>query len=136
MPGAFPPTRWSLLQRVGEGTKAQKDVWENLASTYWKPVFAYVRTRFAPSAEEAHDEAAEFFVWMFESDFLERADPERGRFRAFVKVALPNFFRDRARMRSAQKRGGRQSFVPWTSETGETFDLPDVRGRLPEEVLD
>ena len=64
---------------------------------------------------------------------LSKADPRRGRFRAFVKVALSNFFRDRARMRSAQKRGGRQSFVPWTSETGETFDLPDVRGRLPEE---
>src|SRR5262249_42896451 len=58
------------------------------------------------SRERAHELFQEFFAWMLEGDFLAKAEPERGRFRAFLKVALRRFATDELRRAAALKRGG------------------------------
>ena len=58
------------------------------------------------NANEAQDLTQEFFARLLEKDYVAEADPERGRFRAFLLTAFKHFLskeRDKAR---AQKRGG------------------------------
>lgn len=127
----FPSTRWSRILAADEDRR--RAAWESLASAYWKPVYAYVRARWARSNEDALDCTQDFFLWVMSSRFLERADPRRGRFRSFVKTALANFVRDLERKRHTLKRGGGRAPVA-LPESGE--ELPDVADRGPEEALD
>ena len=71
---------------------------------------------------------------LIEGVLLERADPRRGKFRAYVRAALSNFLVDEARKKNAQGRGGGRRFVP--IENPGALDLPDPRGKSPEEALD
>jgi len=138
----FPTTRWSRILTPEGDHEARKAAWTELARTYWKPVFAYVRTRWARTDEEALDGAQEFFLWMMSRDFLERADPARGRFRGLVKVALSNFLRDLERKRRTLRRGGERTFLSFGAGGGDgerelpVLDPADTRGKSPEDVLD
>ena len=124
---AFPSTQWSRL--VGGDARSGL---ETLAQRYWRPVAAYVRTRWARTDEEARDAAQEFFLWVLERDLLAKADPTRGRFRGFIKTSLANFVHDLARRRRTAKRGGDRAFVPMDATP---LDLPDP-GASPDAVLD
>src|SRR5262245_53518495 len=109
----FPSTCWSRFMGHADATpEARAETFETLAGSYWKPIYAYVRARFGKSVEDAKDLTQEFFVWMMETDFLDRPDPARGRFRGFVKAALHNYFLNRERNARTQKRGGDRRFVP------------------------
>ena len=67
---------------------------------------------------------------MLETGFLAKADPARGRFRAFLKTALRHFLRDRERRRRAERRGGTYRHV---SLEGSDPDAPriEVAGEAP-----
>ena len=91
MARAFPSTRWSRILGTGSRSNTTPDV-EALALAYWRPVYGFVRARWARTDEEALDSTQDFFLWMLEGGFLERADPSRGRFRGFLKASLSNFF--------------------------------------------
>ncbi len=130
--GAFPSTRWSQID-AGDGALAA------LATRYWRPVHAYVRRAFASSPDDARDLTQDFFVWVQESGFLAKADPQRGRFRAFLKRALQNFATDASRRAGAQRRGGDVRFVPIATGGAEDdgiLDIADARQCAPEEALD
>src|SRR5947209_7892091 len=101
----FPSTCWSrLLDGFGSPDRsASRRAAEELARNYWKPIYAYVRSAWSKSIEDAKDLTQGFFVWMMESDFLSRADPGRGRFRGFLKVALKHFLGMDERARGALK---------------------------------
>jgi RNA polymerase sigma-70 factor (ECF subfamily) len=47
---------------------------------YWNPVFAFIR-RSGYDRDEAQDLTQAFFALLLEKNFLEVADPQRGRFR-------------------------------------------------------
>lgn len=135
--GAFPSTHWSRLLSLGGGRESRRRAWDSLASSYWRPVFAYVRARWARTQEEALECTQEFFLHLLEGDVLERADPAKGRFRAFVKVSLANFVRDLERKRRTLKRGGARTFLSLGLSPGEpALELPDPAAFGPEEALD
>jgi RNA polymerase sigma-70 factor (ECF subfamily) len=125
----FPDTRWSLVLAGDRGLAL-----EHLAAAYWRPIFGYVRARWARDEAEALDCTQDFFVRLVEGDLLERADRGRGRFRAYVRAALANFLADEGRRRLAKSRGGGHRFVPL--DESDELDLPDTRGRSPDETLD
>jgi len=142
---AFPNTRWSLVlagPRAADAA-ARRAALEELAKSYWGPIRAYVRARWSRSQADAEDGAQAFFAWMLASDFLERATPERGRFRSYVKTALEHFLTDAERKRQALKRGGGRMHVPIAgggagAEDAEdgALELADPSGRSPEDALD
>ena len=141
--GPFPTTHWSRLVHAEPGADAKASseaALTALAQHYHGPIAAYIRTRWARTDEEAFDAAQDFFVWMLESGFVRRADPERGRFRAFVKHALANFLRDRERRRSALKRGGGTRIGSLVDEDGGSLSVVDAREDRraddPADVLD
>ena len=130
---AFPSTCWS---RILGGGPSGRDL-EALARSYWRPVYGFIRAR-GKRAEDAKDACQEFFAWLIERDVLDRADPARGRFRAFLKTALQRFLIGIDRRERAQKRGGGSTVVRLDVRDEDLPDLgvPDLRDRPPEEVLE
>ncbi len=124
--GDFPSTRWSRI--LADGGDSRRPDWDALARAYAHPIAEWLRFALR-DADAADDAAQEFFVWMMESGFTSRADPSRGRFRAFLKTALRHFVVDRARRESARKRGGDRTAVPL-----DEAEAP--KGPAPDEALD
>ena len=130
--GAFPSTCWSEVRdgAASDPARAQSAL-ERLARQYWNPIRSYLAAC-GREAGEAEDLTQDFFSWMLESNFLSRAEPSRGRFRGFVKVALRNYVTDRDRERRAVKRGGQHQThgLDGSSEGLTSSEKP------PDEVLD
>jgi RNA polymerase sigma-70 factor (ECF subfamily) len=133
---AYPSTRWSRIVGADPAARTAPDV-EALAQTYWRPVYGYIRALRPAARDEAVDLTQDFFLWMIEHRLLERAHPERGRFRGFLKASLRNFLSDRERRRRAAKRGGDRLHLPIEPGDDALHELPlGTRPQTPEEVLD
>jgi RNA polymerase sigma factor (sigma-70 family) len=123
----FPSTRWSRILAREE----PRDL-EALARAYWGPIRAYLAARFRLEDDAAGDLAQEAFAWMLETRFFDRADPERGRFRGFLKKALTRFAMDHLGKQNALKRGGGQ-----VHESLDEARAPaDPGARTPDDALD
>jgi RNA polymerase sigma factor (sigma-70 family) len=128
-PGAFVTTRWSLiLCRAGSGSRDQgtHEALAELCRIYWRPIFFFI-TRRGYSPEDAEDLTQDFFVRILRGDWLQKADPARGRFRSLLLKSLQNFLNDAVDRRKSRKRGGDISFISWDSwiaEASPQFDFP------------
>jgi RNA polymerase sigma-70 factor (ECF subfamily) len=101
----FDSTQWSLVLCAGNAGADARRALDTLCRTYRPPVLAYIRSR-GRSPELAEDLTQAFFA-----DFIERAshadaNPDRGRFRNFLLVALKRFLINADAQERAQKRGG------------------------------
>ncbi len=135
----FPSTIWSAFLGQGLGDPAGSErLLSDLARHYWKPVYSYIRAKWSKTNEDAKDRTQDFFVWVMESGFLGRVDPARGRFRAFLKVALDHYLSDLERMQRSLKRGGDRKFL--SIEGGDddlpVLDIADGEVLDPAEILD
>ncbi len=112
----FHTTRWSLiLTSLAEGGSDEaktRAALSYLCRTYWRPVFAFVSMR-GHSIPDAQDLTQDFFVMILKGNFLELADPERGRFRSFLLKSLQHFLHDAHARKQTHKRGGKAEFVSW-----------------------
>ncbi|MBI2901846.1 MAG: sigma-70 family RNA polymerase sigma factor [Planctomycetes bacterium] len=138
-PSPFPSTHWSLLKPGDPESRDEaprRAGLDALARLYWKPVYAHFRLKWGQSREEAEDLTQEFFAWIVEGPFLDRAEPGRGRFRNFVRAHLDHFILNRLRAGRRLKRGGGQR--PVSIDFGNAPDeiLEDSRNVSPEEALD
>lgn len=102
----FATTRWSLVLTARDPKSAQAaEALENLCRTYWYPLYAFVR-RQGCSPHDAQDLVQGFFGHLLSHDFLRGLSRDKGRFRAFLLVAMKNFLKDQRDKARAQKRGG------------------------------
>src|ERR1700751_645250 len=102
----FPTTRWTLVVAAGDPhRKEARSALVSLCEGYWYPLYAYLRRRGYP-ADQAQDLTQEFFVRVIEGRYLDRADPEKGRFRSFLLTSLKFFVADEEDRQRARKRGG------------------------------
>ncbi|HEY1894158.1 MAG TPA: sigma-70 family RNA polymerase sigma factor [Chthoniobacterales bacterium] len=119
--GAFVTTRWSLILSDANSKSGEKDTRAALAELcriYWRPIFAFISRR-GYSPEDAEDLTQDFFMMILEGDWLQNADPSRGRFRSLLLKSLKNFLNDAADKTHARKRGGDVSFVSWDAWMAE-----------------
>lgn len=126
--GRFDTTRWSVVLRArGEPADARAAL-ETLCRTYRLPVLAYVRSH-AHARDDAEDLTQAFFARFLEHGWHARADPERGRFRSFLLIALNRFLIDADAEARTLKRGGAFRF--------ESMDGTDAisTGETPEHVF-
>ena len=65
-PGAFPPTRWSVVREAAEGKKPSRDALESVIALYWKPVYKYIRIHWRRSNDDAKDLVQGFFTVLLE----------------------------------------------------------------------
>jgi RNA polymerase sigma-70 factor (ECF subfamily) len=137
----FAPTRWSLILSGANSKGAEKDTRAALAELcriYWRPIFAFVSRR-GYSTEDAEDLTQHFFIMMLECDWLQNADPSRGRFRSLLLKSLQNFLNDAVDKTDARKRGGDVSFVSleaWMAEAPSQLSIStQTLNSWPEERL-
>jgi RNA polymerase sigma factor (sigma-70 family) len=115
----FASTRWSLVAAAGQGASPEaREALAVLCQTYWYPLYAYARRRL-PTAEDAQDATQEFFAQLLEKDYLQAADPERGKFRSFLLTAFQRFLTKERDKTNAQKRGGGRRILPLDFQAGE-----------------
>ena len=136
-PTLFLTTRWTLVGKAvgGGGTEARRAL-DDLFRIYWKPLYRYVR-RTGKSPEDAEDLVQGFFGLLVSGDGLRLADRERGRFRAFLLVAMKNFVASEWRREHHQKRGGFAAHLSldWQdAETGLKLEAADIRS--PDRLFD
>ena len=114
-PGQFITTRWSVVLSCANSeveTAAARDALSELCKTYWRPIFTYVCRR-GYSAQDAEDLTQDFFANLLQGPLLQRADPERGRFRSLLLKALQDFLGHAVEKLHARKRGGGVKFISW-----------------------
>ena len=77
----FPTTHWSRVVAAGDRAAPEaRDALAELCRAYWYPLYAYVRRKGYPR-DQAEDLTQGFLSDGLARDFLQGADPSRGRFR-------------------------------------------------------
>jgi len=113
---AFVTTRWNLILSGGDSEKTDEHqiraALAELCRIYWRPIFFFVARR-GYSPEDAEDLTQDFFLRILGGDWLQKADPTRGRFRSLLLKSVQNFLNDAADRTKARKRGGDVSFISW-----------------------
>ena len=133
----FHTTHWTVVMsaRSGDGPYAQ-DALAALCSTYWCPLYAFIRRKGA-DPHEAEDLTQEFFYRFLERRAVERVQPAAGKFRSFLLTCLKNFLANERDASCAQRRGGGQSAVRLGSGEAEThYLLEPADSRTPEAVFE
>ena len=141
-PQVFATTHWSLvLAGANADIEEQKrrQALAELCRIYWRPAFSYICRR-GYSPEDAQDLTQDFFVMILESDWLQRADESRGRFRSFLLKSLQNFLSHATERDRARKRGGGLTFISWdewTAKAASQMSIPaQVSDALPERLFE
>ncbi len=117
-PSPFAATRWSLVATASGSDETARTALGDLCRGYAYPLYAFAR-RLGRSTEDAEDLVQSFFAEVMETGMLERADPERGRFRTFLLTAFRNHASKAREREAAWKRGGRARHVSLDAEDGE-----------------
>ena len=138
LPGrsGFPTTRWTLVVAAGNPDRTEaRSALVSLCENYWYPLYAYLRRRGYP-ADQAQDLTQEFFVRVLEGRYLDRADPDRGRFRSFLMSSLKFFVADEEDRNRAHKRGG-GALVPLEFSSGEErYQREPAHDETPERIFE
>jgi len=133
----FNTTHWSVVLRAtNSNAKDSAAALQQLCSTYWYPLYAYVRRR-GYSHEDAEDLTQGFFSVILAKNYLERADQNRGRFRTFLLRSIENFVCNEWDRASAKKRGGGQEIISWEEQDAEGRYLNEpVESLTPERIFE
>src|SRR5687768_2011502 len=116
----FVSTHWSLVLAAGRRSQPASDqALETLCRNYWFPLYAFARRRL-DNLHLAQDVTQDFFARLLEKELLTAAQPERGRFRAFLLTAFKNFLANEGDKSRAQKRGGGQAVLSFDFQAGDS----------------
>jgi DNA-directed RNA polymerase specialized sigma24 family protein len=103
-------TRWSLLLQARGGGDDSRAAWGELLLRYHAPVYRYLRGLVHDDVE-AEELCQEFALRFLRGDFR-HANPERGRFRDYLKVALRHLAGERSRRPKPLPFSGDRSAPP------------------------
>jgi RNA polymerase sigma-70 factor (ECF subfamily) len=107
----FATTHWTVVLKAGrhQSPEASRALAE-LCRAYWYPLYAYAR-RVGHDVHSAEDLTQGFFERLLEKNYLELADPQRGKFRWFLLTAFKCFLANEFDRSRALKRGGSHPHV-------------------------
>lgn len=129
----FVTTHWSMVLEAGGDSTAAQDALGELCRNYWYPLYSYVRRR-GHSPEDAQDLTQEFFARLLQRNWLNSADPQKGRFRSFLLGAMNHFLSDEWDKVRARKRGGGALHLPLEFGQAETrYSLEPADSVTPEQ---
>ncbi|MBI2919744.1 MAG: sigma-70 family RNA polymerase sigma factor [Planctomycetes bacterium] len=134
-PESFPPTLWTTILAARDRQSPEyRDRMNRLISRYWKPAYWVLRSRWNRPHEDARDLTQAFFAGLLERDWLATVQPDKGRFRSWLRVVLDNFMRNELEAAQALKRGGGARTL---SLDAVDPDPPvEAAGLSPEQVFD
>ncbi len=114
-----------MLAARGESSPESEAALETICRAYWYSLYAYARRR-GQSPPDAQDFTQEFFRLLLEKRWLDSADPDKGRLRTFLVVAMKRFMAKEWRRASAERRGGAQVHVPIDTRFAESRYAADA----------
>jgi RNA polymerase sigma factor (sigma-70 family) len=120
----FPATRHSIVEAARSADpERRRAAFDRVVEAYWKPVYVYLRLRWRASAEDAKDLTQGFFARVLEKGYLEEYDPERARFRTFLRICLDRYAANEDAAQHRYKRGGGAEILS-LDFAGAERDLP------------
>lgn len=133
----FATTHWSVVLAARNPDSPEgADALGRLCAAYWYPLYAYVRRR-GHEPEDARDLTQEFFARLLEKNFLRLVDPGRGRFRAFLVMAMDRFLAKEWRRQNREKRGGGRALQSLDADAGERrYRCEPAQNSSPEHLFD
>src|SRR3954463_5232970 len=138
LPGSsqFPTTLWTMVIAAGDpNRKEARSALVALCENYWYPLYAYLRRR-GYAADQAQDLTQDFFIRLLEGRYLDRADPEKGRFRSFLLTSLKFFVADEDDRQRAHKRGGGAGVALEFSSGEERYQREPAHDETPERIFE
>ena len=94
------------MLKAGNGrTPGSTEALDTLCRAYWFPLYAFARCE-GQKPEAAQDLTQEFFSRLLAKNYLETADPNRGRFRSFLLASFKHMMANERRAAARLKRGG------------------------------
>jgi RNA polymerase sigma factor (sigma-70 family) len=116
----FPPTRLSVVARTRSADEETRRLaFGAIIEAYWKPVYKYLRLKWQLDRDQAADLTQEFFAATLEKDVLGRFDPERARFRTYLRLCVDGLASNAKKAERRLKRGGGVAPVSLDFETAE-----------------
>lgn len=107
-----------------------------LCAEYWYPVYAFIR-RTGRTTDDAIDLTQAYFARLIERGTVSRAEPERGRFRAFLLADCRYFLADTRDRAIALKRGGGKIQLSLDAGDAETrYRLEPIDVNSPDRLFD
>jgi RNA polymerase sigma factor (sigma-70 family) len=134
----FADTVWGMIERARDGSPEVRQAGlDELARSYWKPVYHYLRVAWAKSNEDAKDLTQAFFLWLTDRQALARYAPERGSFRTFLKALLRHFVQHHDQALDRIKRGGGRVFIPLDQDDASLAGIvPDPKALSPDDAFE
>jgi RNA polymerase sigma factor (sigma-70 family) len=127
-PDRFHTTCWSaILLSAQSETPDGQDAREKLCRLYWRPIYAYVRSR-GHNPIDAEDLTQGFFLSLLERKAFREVAPQKGKFRSFLLACLKHYLSNEIDRANMIKRGRDITFV--------SFDLRDSEERYANEPTD
>ena len=125
---AFLTTHWSLVESAASTNKDNRRALISvLLERYWKPVYCYLRRK-GYTNEEAKDLTQGFFhEVVLERHLVEKADPDKGRFRSFLLMALNRYLANVRKYGERQRRSPKGKLVPL-----EVVEPPELSHLAPQ----
>lgn len=116
----FPPTHASAIIALRSPDPERRErSFERVVEAYYRAVYAFLRIKFRLGPDDARDAAHDFFLHASERQTFAAYEPERGRFRTFVRTCVERFVLSRIESAQRWKRGGRLRFVTFDAEEAE-----------------
>jgi RNA polymerase sigma factor (sigma-70 family) len=136
-PTHFPTTHWSRVIAAGDpAAPLARQSLAALCDAYWYPLYAYIRRR-GHTPEQAQDLTQEFFAVILEKGLLAKADPGRGRFRAFLRTVCANYLANQHDRETARKRGGGRALLSIdAADAAGRYALEPAHELTPERIFD
>ena len=103
----FPVTNHSAIANARSGDQlARQRALETILTSYWKPVYKYIRLKWQASNEDAKDLTQGFFANAFEKDHFANYDAGKASFQTFLRTCLDGFVANERKAGNRLKRGG------------------------------
>jgi DNA-directed RNA polymerase specialized sigma24 family protein len=133
----FATTHWSVVVAAGDPAgPGASEALERLCRAYWYPLYTYVR-RHGCSPADAEDLTQEFFARLLAREYIARADPLKGRFRAFLLSGIKRLLADERDKASRLKRGGRTRTLSLDNRDAEArYRMEPADSLTPERLFE
>jgi RNA polymerase sigma-70 factor (ECF subfamily) len=129
-------TSWTQVLAARDAPSGEaRQALEDLCQAYWYPLYAFVRHQ-GYDPDEARDLTQAYFAELLEKDYLADFDPDRGRFRVFLRTSMKHFLSKEREKAGAWKRGGRTNTVSLDADVETRYQLEPVDRLTPETLYE
>jgi RNA polymerase sigma-70 factor (ECF subfamily) len=135
--GSFSTTQWSLILAAADSQRPDSGrALATLCESYWYPIYVHLR-QLRHDPDTARDLTQGFFAHVLEKQIIKVADPERGRFRAFLKSSLRLYLaNERHRARAKKRGGGKEPIAVDFADAEAHYRLEPIERYTPETMFE